>query len=400
MSQPLVLRSRLCSIVEESVRQWPVTLLLGPRQCGKSHLSRQLGVSPGQYFDLEDMVDEARLKLNPQFVLAEMHGLVVIDEAQRMPELMPVLRVLADRLHTPARFVLTGSVAPPLRQTAGESLAGRLNTIEMSGFTLDEVGSESVSRLWLRGGLPPAYLADSDEFSAQWRRQYIRHVLDADLNQLVDSKLDTTQLQRMARTLAHYNGQVWNEAEVAKIVGTTPRTIGRYMDMFWRLFHVRRLEPMHVNVAKRLRKAPKLLFRDCGIAHALLGIDTLANLQSHPRMGASLEAFVVDQLIRLLGVPEDRCSHYAVHSGAEMDLVIEAPDGLVCFEIKSAPPSITKSMRSVITDLAPQAIYSIYLGNKDYPLGDGSTEIRAVGVQQLPQYAKVLMEKHRLHALR
>lgn len=399
MNYPLVPRSRLRHLVEDSVREWPVTLLLGPRQCGKSHLSRQLGVSRGQYFDLEDMVDEARLSLNPQAVLAEMKGLVVIDEAQRMPELMPVLRVLADRPLAPARFVLTGSVAPPLRQTAGESLAGRMNTIEMSGFTLDEVDALSVSQLWLRGGLPPAYLAETDEFSARWRRQYIRHVLDADLNQLVDTKLDTSQLQRMARALAHYNGQVWNESEVAQIVGTTPRTIGRYMDMFWRLFHVRRLEPLHVNVSKRLRKAPKLLFRDCGIAHALLGIDTLSALQSHPRMGASWEAFVVDQLIRMLGVPEDRCTHYAVHSGAEMDLVIEAPDGLVCFEIKYAPPSVTQSMRAVIADLKPQAVYAIYMGDKEYPLGEEGDNIRAVGVQQLPQFIEMVRERHRLHSV-
>lgn len=391
-------RLKLRRAVEESVKQWPVTLLLGPRQCGKSHLSRRLGAGPGQYFDLEDMVDEARLRQHPQAVLAEMKGLVVIDEAQRMPELMPVLRVLADRPLTPARFVLTGSVAPPLWQTAGESLAGRINTIEMSGFTLDEVEVSNVSQLWLRGGLPPAYLADTDEFSARWRRQYIRHVLDADLNQLVDTKLDTTQLQRLARALAHYNGQVWNESEVAKIVGTTPRTIARYMDMFWRLFHVRRLEPLHVNVAKRLRKAPKLLFRDGGIAHALLGIDTLEALQSHPRMGASWEAFVVDQLIRLLGVPEDRCTHYAAHSGAEMDLVIEAPDGLVCFEIKYAPPSVTPSMRSVIADLKPQAVYAIYLGDRDFPLGEEGSNIRAVGVQQLPQLAPLWRERHRLHS--
>jgi predicted AAA+ superfamily ATPase len=399
MDYPLVPRTRLRRLIDDSVREWPVTLLLGPRQCGKSHISRQLSGSAGQYFDLEDIVDESRLRLNPQSVLSEMRGLVVIDEAQRMPELMPVLRVLADRPLAPAHFVLTGSVAPPLRQTAGESLAGRMNTIEMSGFTLDELDSDSVSKLWWRGGLPPAYLADTDEFSSRWRRQYIRHVLDADLNQLVDTKLDSSQLQRMARALAHYNGQVWNESEVAQIVGTTPRTISRYMDMFWRLFHVRRLEPLHTNVAKRLRKAPKLLFRDCGIAHALLGIESVAALQQHPRMGASWEAFVVDQLIRLLGIPEDRCSHYAVHSGAEMDLVIEAADGLLCFEVKYGPPSMTQSMRSVITDLKPLALYALYMGNRDFPLAGEDEPFRAFGVQQLPLLAEQLREKYRLHLL-
>jgi predicted AAA+ superfamily ATPase len=356
-------------------------------------------VSPGQYFDLEDIAHEAQLNLNPQAVLAEMRGLVVIDEAQRMPELMPVLRVLADRPLAPARFVLTGSVAPPLRQTAGESLAGRMNTIEMSGFTLDELEPEQVTQLWWRGGLPPAFLAETDDFSNRWRRQYIRHVLDSDLNQLVDTKLESSQLQRMARALAHYNGQVWNEAEVAQLVGTTPRTINRYMDMFWRLFHVRRLEALHVNVAKRLRKAPKLLFRDGGIAHSLLGIESISALQQHPKMGASWEAFVVDQLIRLLGVPEDRCSHYAVHSGAEMDLVIECAEGLLGFEIKFGPPKMTASMRSVISDLNPIAIYALYMGDREYPLAGVDEPYRAFGVQQLPQLAEKLRARYRLHEL-
>ena len=306
---------------------------------------------------------------------------------------------LLDRPLAPAHFVLTGSVAPPLQQTAGESLAGRMNTIEMSGFTLDELEPDSVPRLWWRGGLPPAYLAETDEFSSRWRTQYIRHVLDADLNQLVDTKLDSSQLQRMARALAHYNGQVWNESEVAQIVGTTPRTISRYMDVFWRLLHVRRLEPLHTNVAKRLRNAPKLLFRDCGIAHALLGIESVAPLQQHPRMGASWEAFVVDQLIRLLGVSENRCTHYAVHLGAEMDHVIEGADGLICFDVKFAPPSMTQSIRSVITDLKPLTVYALYMGNRDYPLAGKDEPFRAFGVHNLPQLATQLREKHQLHLL-
>lgn len=399
MSFLIVQRSRLRDEIDLSLREWPVTLVLGPRQCGKSHLARQLGAPSGQFFDLEDMVDEARLRLHPQSVLGEMRGLVVIDEAQRMPELMPVLRVLADRAGTPARFVLTGSVAPPLRRTAGESLAGRINTIDMAGFTLDETGPQEVSQLWLRGGLPPAFLSETDGLSLRWRRQYLRHVLEGDLPRLVDSKLDGLQLQRMARGLAHYNGQVWNESEMAQMVGTTPRTVSRYMDMFWRLFHIRLLPPFHINIAKRLRKAPKLLFRDSGLAHALLGIDTLATLQSHPKIGASWEAFVVDHLIRLLGVPEEQCSHYAVHSGAEMDLVIETPKGLLAFEIKYGPPTLTASMRSVIADLKPAALYAIYMGDKEYPLAGINEPYRAVGVKALWPLAQQLRAEFKLDNL-
>ncbi|WP_166647157.1 ATP-binding protein [Prosthecobacter fusiformis] len=381
------------------MREWPVTLILGPRQCGKSHLVKLLGAPSGQFFDLEDMVDETRLRLHPQSVLGEMRGLVIIDEAQRMPELMPVLRVLADRPGSPARFVLTGSVALPLRKTAGESLAGRINTIEMGGFGIHELNDADITKLWLRGGFPPSFLADTDAVSLRWRRQYLRQVLEGDLHQLVDTRLDALQLQRMSMGLAHYNGQIWNESELAQIVGTTPRTIGRYMDLFWRLFHVRLLPPYYVNVGKRLRKAPKLLFRDSGLPHVLLGIDSLATLQSHPKMGGSWEAFVIDQIIRLLGVYEDRCSHYGVHSGAELDLVIETPLGLIGFEIKYAPPTMTASMKSVMADLKPARLYAIYMGDRDYPLAGPDDPIRAIGLSQLPELAIQLREEFKLDLL-
>lgn len=189
---------------------------------------------------------------------------------------------------------------------------------------------------------------------------------------------------------------MWNESELAQIVGTTPRTIGRYVDLFWRLFHVRLLPPFFVNVAKRLRKAPKLYFRDSGLAHALLGIDTLANLQAHPRIGGSWEAFVIEHIIRLLGVPEAICSHYGVHSGAELDLVIQTPAGLLGFEIKFGPPSLTASMRSVLADLKPARLYAIYYGDRDYPLGGQGEPVRAVGITSLPLLAQQLRQEFRL----
>ncbi|MFO7726066.1 MAG: ATP-binding protein [Oceanipulchritudo sp.] len=362
----MISRNQLLQRVETGLRRNPIVALIGPRQCGKTTLARAfLSPAAGSYFDLEDpFVSQAFA--DPMSTLANLRGLVVIDEAQRRPEIFPTLRVLADRANEPAQFLILGSASPDLSRQAYESLAGRVEVVEMGGFQLDEVAYDDRDDLWLRGGFPRAFLAASQEDSYEWRRQFIRMFLERDLAQLGFGIAPAT-LGRFWTMLAHYHGQLWNGSEIAASMGISPQSSRNYLDAFEQTFMVRRLLPWHVNVGKRLVKSPKIYFRDSGIFHALQGIADLSGLIAHPKLGASWEGYAIEQLLqRLRG--ED-AYFYAVHSGSELDLYL--PLRNLGIEIKRMDaPKRTRSMDIAIEDLKLKQLLVVYPGSRGYELSD------------------------------
>ena len=360
-------RTELERKIRRGLRESPIVALLGPRQSGKTTLARRVGRSRGtEFFDLEDPVDAARLAA-PRTALDPLRGLVVIDEIQRRPDLFELLRVLADRRGTPARFLILGSASPDLVRGVSESLAGRVHFVDMGGLSAFEVGIRQWERLWLRGGLPPAYLASSEESSLRWRNDYVRTFLERDVPQLGIS-VPSAALRRFWTMVAHYHGQMWNAAEFARSLGTSEPTARRYLDLLTGAFVVRQLPPWFENLSKRQVKAPKVYVRDSGVLHALLGLRTRAQLLGHPKLGGSWEGFVIEQIIANVGPRE--AYFWATHSGAELDLLL-VQDGMRSgFEAKfTDAPRLTRSMHVALTDLQLKRLYVVYPGAKSYPLG-------------------------------
>lgn len=342
--------------------------LIGPRQCGKTTLARQLlpARSPN-YFDLEDPTSLAQLA-EPMTALARRRGLVVIDEVQRGPDLFPVLRVLADRRPLPARFLVLGSASPNLLRQASESLAGRLETIYLSGFSLAEVGVRAMSRHWLRGGFPLAFLARSTPDSLTWHRQFIQTFLERDVPQL-GFGVPAPTLLRFWTMLAHYHGQVWNAAEPARSLGVSEPTVRRYLDLLTGLYMVRQLSPWHQNLAKRQVKAPKVYLRDSGLLHELLGIRTEQDLLAHPKSGASWEGYAIEEVLKV--VATDEAYFWATYQGAELDLLLFSGKERIGIEVKRADaPTLTPSMRIALADLQLDRLVVLYPGPTRYALGE------------------------------
>jgi predicted AAA+ superfamily ATPase len=343
-----------------------VTALIGPRQAGKTTLARAI-VPPGSptYFDLEDPRALARLA-EPVTALAPLRGLVVIDEIQRRPDLFPILRVLADRRPLPSRFLILGSATPELLQQSSETLAGRLETITLTGLGLDEVGPGALGRLWRRGGFPPAYLARSEQASYVWRQQLVQTFLERDLPQLGISVPAATML-RFWTMLAHYHGGVWNAAEAARSLGVSEPTARRYLDLLSGLFMVRQLQPWHANLGKRQVKAPKVYVRDSGVVHALLGLVRERDVLSHPKAGASWEGFAIEEAIER--VRPDAAYFWATHTGAELDLLLMKGSRRYGVEVKfQDAPRVTPSMRIALADLQLHHLTVLYPGDQRYPL--------------------------------
>ncbi|HEY3244219.1 MAG TPA: ATP-binding protein [Phycisphaerae bacterium] len=364
------------------LRRYPVVALIGARQVGKSTLARALlaGVpGPSAYFDLENP-DDAALLAEPMLGLKDLRGLVVLDEIHRQPALLPVIRVLADRPRRPARFLLLGSASPDLLRGSSETLAGRVVFHELGGLALDEVGVAQHARLWLRGGFPRSYVARSHAESAIWRRAFIRTFLERDLPQLGIS-IRATTLRRFWTMLAHYHGQIWNASEFSRSFGVSDTTVRNYLDLLTSALVVRQLPPWHENLAKRQVKAPKVYLADSGLLHMLLGLTTPADLERHPKVGASWEGFVMAQVIRRLGAYPEECFFWATHAGAELDLLVIRGNLRIGVEIKrTTAPRVTPSMRSALADLKLRRMDVIHAGDRTFPLAD---RIRAVALSRL-----------------
>jgi predicted AAA+ superfamily ATPase len=322
----------------------PVVGLVGPRQTGKTTLAHQLCAQfqKTHYFDLEDPDDLLRME-NPKLALAALSGIVVIDEIQRLPDLFTLLRVLADRPGPPARFLVLGSAGPALLRQSSESLAGRIEYIELPGLSLGEVGEENQDRLWERGGFPRSFTAPDRPASTAWRRAFIRTFIERDLAQL-GFRFPAPVIQRFWSMLAHYHGQTLNASEIGRNLGYSHNTIRSYVDVLEGAFMVRQLPPWFENIGKRQVKSPKLYIRDSGLLHTLFGLDDLEALRGHPRLGASWEGFVVEQILGVL--PEGSSAYFwSTQSGAELDLLILHGNLRLGIEVKYAgAPRPTRSL--------------------------------------------------------
>ncbi len=345
-----------------------VVAILGPRQSGKTTLARQL-VPPSSpnYFDLEDPVSLARLG-TPDITLRPLKGLVVIDEVQRRPELFPLLRVLADRKPLPARFLILGSASPELLKQSSESLAGRIEMLPLEGLRLNDVGVKFQTKHWLRGGFPLSFTARTENDSVNWRKQFMQTFLERDMPQL-GINIPAYTMRRFWNMMAHYHGQIWNAAELARAMAINETTVRRYLDLLTGVFMMRQIQPWFENLAKRQVKAPKVYVRDSGLLHSLLGIDTQQQLESHPKVGASWEGYAIEELIKAIS-PES-AYFWATHQGAELDLLLFKQGKRLGFECKRMDaPTLTPSMRIAMEDLKLNRLIVIYPGERRYPLTD------------------------------
>lgn len=361
----------------------PVIALLGPRQSGKTTVARQVAASGRlpynpdlAYFDLEDPAQLERLA-NPRIALDGLRGLVVIDEIQRRPDLFPILRVLADRERNPAQFLVLGSASRDLIRQSSETLAGRIRFVDITPFGLAEVGAASLDALWLRGGFPRSFLADTDDVSWEWRGDYVRTFLERDIPEL-GIRVPPLTLRRFWMMLAHYHGQLFNASELGKNLGVAHTTVARYLDILAGTLMVRPLQPWLENIRKRQIRTPKIYFRDTGILHRLIDVPGMAQLVVHPRLGASWEGFAVEQLIRAAGVTDEEVFFWGIHNQAELDLLMFGKAGRRGFEVKyTDTPRATRSQRVAMETLGLDSITIVVPGDADYPLDD---RVRVLGL--------------------
>jgi uncharacterized protein len=381
----VIARPDLLLQIRKALRRSRVVALIGPRQCGKTTLARELvdGASLN-YFDLEDPASLARLE-QPMLALRGLQGVVVIDEIQRRPDLFPILRVLADRKPLAARFLILGSASPVLLRQSSESLAGRLETVIVPGLSLTEVGTGALERHWQRGAFPLSFTARSDENSAVWRRQFVQTFLERDLPQL-GINIPAPALMRFWSMCAHAHGGIWNSADPARSLGIGESTVRRYLDLFTHLLVVRQLQPWHENLGKRQVKAPKVYVRDSGLLHVLLGITGFRQLLLHTKLGASWEGYVIEEVLKL--AKPDEAYFWATHQGAEIDLLLFKNGRRVGVEVKySDAPVMTPSIRIALEDLGLDRLTVVYPGDRDYDL---DSKVRVVPLAQVAEQPNLL----------
>lgn len=380
----MIPRDRHIEAVQQLLREFPVVGLIGARQVGKTTLAALVAdeePDPVTVFDLEHPEDRARLR-EPLQALEPLSGLVVLDEVQHHPDLFAVLRVLADRRDTPARFLVLGSASPDLLRQSSESLAGRIAYHDLGGLDLSEVGSPELDRLWVRGGFPRSFLAKTDAASVRWRQQFIRTYLERDLGALA-LRLPSEPLRRFLNMVAHYHARIWNGSAVARSIDASESTARRYLDVLCSTFLAYRLQPWSANIAKRQVKSPKVYLTDSGLLHAVLGVTTRHELLGHPKLGDSWEGFAIGELCRRLEVEAHERFFWAVHTGAELDLLIVRGRTRLGFEIKfTDSPRVTKSMRAAKETLELDEVVVVYPGKSSFPLADN---FRAVALSRVDQ---------------
>lgn len=373
--------------VETALSRQAAVLLVGPRQSGKTTLSLELARrGDAVYLDLEDQDDRSRLEEPRLFLDALEDRLVVFDEIHRAPELFASLRGVIDRGRRRGkgigRFLILGSASIDLLRQSGESLAGRVESLELMPLSLLEIEDSLSARnaLWLRGGFPQSWLAASDGDSLVWRRNFIRTYLERDIPQF-GPRVPATTLERLWTMLAHRQGSLLNVSTLARALETSARSIGRYIDLFADLMLLRRLPPLHANVGKRLVKSPKTYVRDSGLVHSLLGISSLEELAGHPVIGESWEGFVIETLLGQLPWPT-QASFYRTVTGAEIDLVLDFPGGeRWAIEIKrSLSAKVSRGFHMALADIAPSRAFVVHAGDDRYPL---SKAVEAIGVREL-----------------
>ena len=381
-------RSSYLKQLVKAVNRSPVTALLGPRQCGKTTLARMFGQGrAAAYFDLESQPDLQRLQ-NPELMLGSLKGTVILDEIQVMPRLFNVLRVLSDRSNDSTRFLILGSASPGMIKSVSETLAGRVEFVELAPFDLSEMGAKSWERLWWRGGFPRSFLAKSEEDSQAWRESFIGTFLERDIPQL-GITIPAAAMRRFWTMLAHYHGQTWNASKLARSMGLSDKTVRSYLDILTGTFMVRQLQPWHENIGKRQVKAPKIYLRDSGLLHSLLSQTTLHGLWGHPQVGASWEGFAVEQV--LSAVKPSEAYFWATHGAAEIDLFFSHGGRRYGIEAKfTEAPSITKSMQIAMEELKLIHLWVIYAGQHVYPM---DKKISALPIKEIPTLVDQMARK-------
>ncbi|MDE0272492.1 MAG: ATP-binding protein [Gammaproteobacteria bacterium] len=381
--------------LEVAVGRSPITALLGSRQCGKTTLAREFAAPrEATCFDLESEPDLRRLA-NPELVLGGLDGLVVLDEIQRAPHLFNVLRVLVDRPQAPCRYLILGSASPDLVRGVSESLAGRVEFVELAGFDLAETTTDAWRNLWLRGGLPPSYLAASDGDSMAWRDGFVRTFLERDIPQL-GITIPAAAMRRFWTMLAHWHGQTWNASELGRAMSTSDKTVRSYLDVLTGTYMVRQLQPWFENTAKRQVKAPKVYLRDPGILHTLLGIADEGSLLSHPRVGASWEGFAIEQVLRALRPAQ--AWFWGSHSGGEVDLLVLERGRRIGFEVKfSEAPDLTRSMHNVIDTLNLDHLFVVCPTPNSYPVQERISILSIFDCPELPNRVEETLQKADRH---
>lgn len=377
-----ILRTKELGLLAKRLKEAPVVAILGPRQCGKTTLARQFArredVAPVHRFDLEDPRDLAKLE-QPMLALEDLQGLVIIDEIQRRPELFPVLRVLVDK-QPRTKYLILGSASRDLLAQSSESLAGRISYMELGGFSLEILPEDSAPRLWLRGGFPKSYLAGSNEASFQWREDFVTTFLERDIQNL-GIRIPANTLRRFWMMLAHHHGQIFSASEIGRSLSISDPTAKRYLDVLTGTFLIRQVQPWFYNTQKRLVKRPKIYFRDSGLLHALLALKDRDDVLGHPQLGASWEGFALEQAIQHLGLREQDVFFWAVHTGAELDLVFQHKGKLWGVEAKYGDaPTLTKSMHAALEELSLAHVWVVYPGAKPYDL---SKQVSVVPIHQL-----------------
>ncbi len=371
--------------IMHALQQYPVVAIIGARQVGKTTLTyavEQAYDGSIHRFDLEDPEDLARLD-EPKLALQDLNGLIIIDEIQRKPELFPLLRVLVDRPGRSTQFLILGSASPKLLKQSSESLAGRISYQTLTGFSLDEIQKTDSQKLWLRGGFPKSFLASSDKSSLVWRKDFIRTFLERDIPQLGFS-IPALTLGRFWNMLAHYHAQIWNGSELARAFGISQPSVKRYVDLLSDSSVVWQLKPWYQNISKRQVKSPKVYLADSGILHSLLGVGNLADLEKHPKIGASWEGFVLGEILYHLNIPAQEAYFWATHAGAELDLLVFIDGKPVGFEIKrTVSPQISPSMRTSIVDLKLEQLFVVHAGEHAFSMHE---KIHAIPMNQLKQY--------------
>ncbi|MFA5859496.1 MAG: ATP-binding protein [Elusimicrobiota bacterium] len=377
------------SAILRFLKSYPVVGLIGARQVGKTTVARIIGSQwkgKVSYFDAENPEDQARLA-DPMIALKSLTGLVVIDEIQRLPQIFSVLRVLADRPGNKVKFLVLGSASPELLKQGSESLAGRIKYYEIGGFRINDIEMKNVEQLWFRGGFPKSYLSRSSKESFEWRQSFISTFLERDIPQL-GININSVTLRRFWTMLANYHGQIWNSSEFARSFGVADTTVRGYLDRLTSALVVRQLLPWHANISKRQVKMPKIYLSDSGLLHTLLNLRTIQDVEGHPKLGASWEGFLLDQVIRHIDADKNECYFWATHAGAELDLLIVRGRQRIGFEFKRATaPKITPSMISAKQDLKLDELTVIFYGNTSFPLKEG---IRAVGAENIIEDIKPL----------
>ncbi len=378
----MITRHQYLAQLAETVRRSPVTALVGPRQCGKTTLARQFATSrEATLLDLESVPDRRRLQ-NPELMLGSLKGLVILDEIQSMPELFSVLRVLVDRPRTRVKFLVLGSASPDILKGVSETLAGRVQFLELAGFDTQETGTKVSDKLWLRGGFPRSFLAKNQAESAAWREGFVQTFLQRDIPQL-GINLPAPAMRRFWTMLAHYHGQTWNASELGRAMGMSDKTVRGWLDLLTGTFMVRQLQPWFENVGKRQVKSPKIYLRDSGLLHTLLDLKDRYALLGHPRVGASWEGFALEQVLRAVRPAE--AYFWATHGGAELDLLFTHRGRNYGVEVEfNEAPTATRSMHVALQELKLRHLWIVYPGSESFLIDQQITAWPLQQVADLP----------------